>query len=352
MKNTTNPFTIVFGRKPAEMIERFPQRHEILESFTSPGANQQLYIITGIRGSGKTVLMTSIADTLRREKDWIVIELNPELDLLQNLAAKLTSHTLCQAWFRKAKLNLSFLNLGVEISGEPPITDLETAVIRMLESIRNHGRKLLITIDEATNTSQMRVFAASFQIMIRLNLPVFLLMTGLYENIYELQTEKSLTFLFRAPKIQLPALELTAIRIRYKNVFHLEDADAVRMTELTGGYPFAFQLLGYLTWRNGGNYPGVMEEDRQNLYEYVYNKIWSELSPKDRKVLQAVAETEDRSVHAIKDRLKMTDNEWNPYRQRLIRKGVVNGSQRGFLRLTLPLFDQFITDKLQFKEFG
>ena len=48
----------------------------------------------------------------------------------------------------------------------------------------------------------------------------------------------------------------------------------------------------------------------------------------------------------------MTDNEWNPYRQRLIRKGVVNGSQRGFLRLTLPLFDQFIMDKIQFREFG
>ena len=48
-----NPFTIVFGRKPTEMIERFPQRHEILDNFSSPNANQQLYMITGIRGSGK-----------------------------------------------------------------------------------------------------------------------------------------------------------------------------------------------------------------------------------------------------------------------------------------------------------
>ena len=346
----TNPFTIVFGRKPTEMIERFPQRHEILENFTSPNASQQLYMITGIRGSGKTVLMTSISDTLRREKDWIVIELNPELDLLQNLAAKLSSHALCQEWFRKAKLNLSFLNLGLEISGEPPITDLETAVVRMLESIRSHGKRVLITIDEVTNTPQMRVFASSFQILVRLDLPVFLLMTGLYENIYELQNQKSLTFLFRAPKIQLPALDLTAIRIRYKNVFHLEDADAVKMTEWTGGYPFAFQLLGYLAWNNGGNYLGVLDEFRQYLNEYVYNKLWSELSQKDRRVLRGIVEAGDPSVQAIKAQLQMTDNEWNPYRQRLVRKGIVDGSQRGMLRLTLPLFDQFVRDKIMFRE--
>lgn len=344
-----NPFTILFGRKPIEMIDRFPERHEILENFTSQNANQQLYIITGVRGSGKTVLMTSIADTLGHEKDWIVIELNPELDLLQNLASKLSSHALCQDWFRRAKLNLSYLGLGLEISGEPPITDLETAIIRMLESIQKHGKRLLITIDEATNSQQMRVFAASFQIMIRRELPVFLLMTGLYENIYELQNEKSLTFLYRAPKIQLPALELTAIKLRYQSVFHLDDADAVEMTKLTGGYPFAFQLLGYLSWENKGNFRVILPDYKLSLYDFVYNKIWTELSENDKKVLKGIAETDDPSVSAIKAHLQISDNEWNPYRQRLIRKGLIDGSQRGLVRLTLPLFDQFIKDKSQFE---
>lgn len=344
-----NPFTIVFGRRPTEMIERFPQRHEILDSFTSPNANQQIYIITGIRGSGKTVLMTSIADVLRGEKDWIVVELNPELDLLNNLASKLSSHSSCQEWFKKAGINLSYLGFGVEISGEPPVTDLETAIVRMLENIKKHGKRLLITIDEVTNTQQMRVFAASFQIMIRLNLPVFLLMTGLFANVYELQSQKSMTFLYRAPKIQLPALELTTIKLRYQSVFHLDDAAAIEMTKLTGGYPFAFQLLGYLTWNNGGKYHSVLPEYKQYLYDYVYSKIWSELSDKDRKVLYGIAEAEDASVQAIREQLHMTTDEWNPYRQRLIRKGVVDGSQRGYLKLTLPLFDEYIKERRAFE---
>ena len=218
-----NPFTIVFGRRPLEMIERFPQRHEIIENFTSENANQQIYMITGIRGSGKTVLMSSIADTLQDDSEWITIDLNPELDLLQGLAARLSNHILCKKWFQQAKLNLSYLGLGLAIEGAEPITDLETAILRMLENIRRKKKRLLITIDEVTNTKQMRVFAAFFQIMLRQNLPVFLLMTGLYENIYELQSEKSLTFLYRAPKIQLQSLEMNAIKLRYQSVFQISE---------------------------------------------------------------------------------------------------------------------------------
>jgi hypothetical protein len=204
--------------------------------------------------------MSSIADTLQDDSEWITIDLNPELDLLQGLAARLSNHILCKKWFQQAKLNLSYLGLGLAIEGAEPITDLETAILRMLENIRRKKKRLLITIDEVTNTKQMRVFAAFFQIMLRQNLPVFLLMTGLYENIYELQSEKSLTFLYRAPKIQLQSLEMNAIKLRYQSVFQISEDQAREMTRLTGGYPFAFQLLGYLTWNHQGHYQEVLQD--------------------------------------------------------------------------------------------
>ena len=344
-----NPFTIVFGRKPTEMIERFPQRHEIIENFTSENANQQIYMITGVRGAGKTVIMTSVADYLRNESGWIVVDLNPETDLIHGLAARLSNHAICRKWFQQAKLNLSYLGLGLEIEGVPPITDLETAVLNMIQHIKKHGKRLLITVDEATNTKQMRVFASFFQIMLREDLPVFLLMTGLYENIYELQNSKTLTFLYRAPKIQLQALEMNAIRLRYQSIFQIPEKQAVEMARLSGGYPFAFQLLGYLTWNQGGQYKEVIQEYQQSLYEYVYHKIWTELSPKDRVVLRGIAEAHDSSVKTVKEHLKMSDNEWAPYRQRLIRKGIIDASERGKVRLTLPLFQNFIRDQSQYE---
>lgn len=64
------------------------------------------------------------------------------------------------------------------------------------------------------------------------------------------------------------------------------------MAELTRGYPFAFQVLGYLTWNHSGHYEAVLEEYEQYLSEFVYDKIWSELSQKDRIVARGIAETE------------------------------------------------------------
>ena len=46
-------------------------------------------MITGVRGSGKTVMLTDISKHFKNEKDWIVIELNPDRDMLQGIAAKL-----------------------------------------------------------------------------------------------------------------------------------------------------------------------------------------------------------------------------------------------------------------------
>ena len=52
-----NPFSLVFGTPPTETIERIAQKNEVLDNFTADTPSQKVYIITGLRGSGKTVLM-------------------------------------------------------------------------------------------------------------------------------------------------------------------------------------------------------------------------------------------------------------------------------------------------------
>ena len=136
-----------------------------------------------------------------------------------------------------------------------------------MERLKKSGKRLLITIDEMTNSEYMKVFAGAFQIFVRQELPVFLLGTGLYENIEELQNEKSLTFLYRAPKIQLKPLNNAAIINKYKTIFNISPEKAAQMAGLTKGYPFAFQVLGYLTWNNDGDYNGILGEYEQYLSE-------------------------------------------------------------------------------------
>ena len=70
-------------------------------------------MITGVWGSGKTVMLTDISKHFRKDKDWIVIELNPDRDLLYSFAAKLYDQKNLKDLFIKAKLDLSVLRIGV-----------------------------------------------------------------------------------------------------------------------------------------------------------------------------------------------------------------------------------------------
>ena len=142
-------------------------------------------------------------------------------------------------------------------------------------------------------------------------------------------------------KVQFTTKEGT---ILLQDTFDIDSDGAVEMAKLTKGYPFAFQVLGYLTWNNNGDYKGVLAEYRQYLEEYVYEKIWSELSSKDKEIAFAIAQCETGKIKDIRELLHIDTNQFNPYRKRLIKKGIVDGSEYGFVRFTLPFFEQFVIE--------
>ena len=51
-----NPFTITFGLEPLNLIDRRNETEEIIETFTSNYPSTNSYFISGVRGTGKTVL--------------------------------------------------------------------------------------------------------------------------------------------------------------------------------------------------------------------------------------------------------------------------------------------------------
>lgn len=339
-----NPYSLTFGRQPSEIIPRFAQTQEVLDMFLSERPPQQIYMVTGVRGSGKTVFMTSIAKELKERDDWVVVELNPERDLLLSLAAKLSSDNALAQIFRNAKINLSFWGFGLEIESDVQITDIETALTKMIESLKKHHKRLFIAIDEVVNTPNIRTFASAFQIFLRQDLPVFLLMTGLYENIDVLQNEKSLTFLYRAPKIVLAPLRIGTIAENYKSVLGVDDEHALNMARSTKGYSFAFQVLGYFTWKYKDDEACIQADYKHYLDEFVYEKIWKELSNLDRRVLYGIAKTSNGTIKNVREVIGMSTNQFNPYRQRLIRRGLIDGSKFGHVTFTLPLFKRFVLE--------
>lgn len=340
-----NPFTLTFGREPISFINREQQTQEILQKFLPDNPECQVLMLTGVRGTGKTVSLTNISNELRKRKEWIVVDLNPERDMLQSLAAELSNLPSLGQIFLDASINLSFLGFGINIDGIPPITDISVALDKMLSALTKRNKKILVTIDEATSTLRMREFAAQFQIYLRRNYSIFLIMTGLYDNVNNLQNEKSLTFLYRAPKIEMEPLSIIMIAEKYKSELNLTEKNALEMANATKGYAYAFQLLGYLCFKNKCTFEKVLTEYDAYLEQYVYDKIYSELSFNDQEVLKAMALSDSQKVEDVREKCKMNSSEFSVYRERLIKKSLITAIKRGYIDYVLPRFKEFIIRK-------
>ena len=336
-----NPYTITFGKEPSQSIPRFTETNEILDAFLNDPPNQQTFLITGVRGSGKTVLMTEIRKKLQEEPDWITVELSTSQDLLLTLAQTLYNDNRLSKFLKQGG-GISVLGFGVQLNSSIEIQNPTLAIKNAMDKYAKQHKKLLICIDEVISNDTMKEFSSIYQILLREDYPIYLVMTGLYDNINDLRNEKNLTFLYRVPEIRLRGLNLSTIAANYARNLPITESAAKEMAALTKGYSFAFQVLGYFTYRYNGDHKAALPEYRQYLEDYVYEKIWSELSAEDKKLLRAIVSSESGKAKEIKDILGWSNEKYAPYRDRLIKKMIVDGSEYGYLKLTLPLMEDFV----------
>lgn len=338
----SNPFTTTFGKEPTEYISRNVNAANIIQDFSSDPSPNQVYMLTGVRGSGKSVLMSRIANYFRKQQDWIVIELSTTWSMLDELASQLNHSEL----FTDISVSVHLPVVGLEVSKNASSSEMtsHTRILKMLEVLIRKKKRLLIAVDEAVNNEYVRQFASAFQIYLRQNYPVYLIMTGLFENIHNLQNEKNLTFLYRAPAEELGPLNMDAVTERYQSVFNISHDEARQMAMITKGYPYAFQVLGSLYWqeRNFKTFEAILSDLDDWLGKYVYSKIWSELSGKDQSVLRAMIRTGSTNVTFIRTSIKMTPGEFGTYKKRLLRKQIIAATGYGEIAVTLPRFDVFI----------
>ena len=217
-----NPFVINFGKVPSQYISRELIIDEIVQEMTEEDSQNNCFMLTGTRGSGKTVTMTAIEKKISMSEDWIVIRLNAERNMLEGLVGKLYDSREFVTKFVDANLNLSKFGIGLNLKAKSPVADIESALEIILKEVRKKKKKVLVTVDEVSNTAYMKEFASSFQILIREELPIFLLMAGLYENISNLKNAKNLTFLYRTPQYEMEPLNLTLIAAKYSKVFRID----------------------------------------------------------------------------------------------------------------------------------
>lgn len=346
-----NPYTLMFGREPLQTIPRAVLINDIVSKLTSEPYSPNLYMVSGLRGCGKTVFMTEISKEVKKDEEWVVIELNSSGDLLTDLAAALASENYLAQMFKTAKINLSFFGIGLEVEGSVAISNIQTALTKMLDTLKKHNKKLLVCIDEVTVTNEMKLFAGAFQIFIRQDLPISMILTGLHKNIDSLKNTENLTFLYRAPRIELPPLNMGSIAANYRNVLGVSHEASLEMAKITRGYSFAFQVLGYYTWEDTNrDYRSALPLVRNYLEDSVYVKIWSELSQSDRLFMKNVVNSGSGKAEVIKQLMQIDNSKYSVYRSRLIKTGILDGDKHGYLSVTLPMFEEFVRDNSFFEE--
>lgn len=348
-----NPFTLSFGNKPYEYLSRENDKNDIIKKLMDEPPMSHCFIITGVRGSGKTVMLTSISKQINLENNWIVLDLNPLDDMREALAAKIYTQGKVKHLFIEKNFNFSFHGLTFSITGKNPILNIDDLLSKMFKELKKNNIKVLITIDEVSNNQYMKQLALSFQMLLREDYDLFILATGLFENISALENDNNMTFLIRAPKLYLCPLNLSKIALSYKQTLGLDEDESIKCAKMTKGYAFAFQLLGYLMFESKVK---ALDENLLSKYdsyleEFAYNKIWSGLTQVEQKILTAMNSNNKVKIGTLLDNLNMKKEYFSQYRSRLIKKGLIDGQEHGFIIFTLPRFNEFIKNKLLFEDF-
>lgn len=334
-------FNITFGQKPEYLIERKMQIDEVINNFSLDFPLTMTYLITGVRGSGKTVLLTTIGKEFSKKEDFIVIDINPERDILEQIASKLYESQSIKKLFLNKTLSFSFHGVGFSINGEEPVSNVRSIIEKMLSVVKKQNKKILLLIDEVSNSKELKAFLHDYQSFIRDENKMFLLMTGLAENVDALINNKSLTFLYRCPKITLSSLDMNVVANSYKEIFDINDDISLALATLTNGYAFAYQVVGYL-YSKYKDINNMITELDQYLSIYVYDKIYVNLPKNEIKFLKAMDANNDVDNALIMKNSNFSIKEFGVYRDRLIKRGLIYSSGRGLLSFSLPRFKEYL----------
>ena len=346
----TNPFNITFGEEPASLISRNLEFNEIIDLFESESPESKIKIITGPRGSGKTVLLSKIKAYFDAKEDWITADLTQYSNMLEQLAGKIYEDGKIKKLFLKKEFSFSFKGIGFSIHGDEPISNIESLLDRIFTYLSKKNVKVLITVDDVSSNDNLKQFVQTYQGFLRSKYPAYLLMTGLFENVSDLQNAKNLTFLLRAPKIRLSKLNTRAIALSYQYYLKMGEKESIELAKATKGYAYAFQLMGNTLYKSKDKKLGKQEIDAIDLEleNNVYGKIWETMSPTDKAF--AFVMLNHQKVSEIIDEMKINNAKFQVYRKRLVNIGVADDSIRGQLSFNLPRFAEFVRFQKELSE--
>jgi hypothetical protein len=386
MDNIDNPYTPNAGASPEVLIGRDDQTRafEVLLKRLARGRSEQSMIITGLRGVGKTVLLNRFVQIATAE-GWEVVELEASKHddshfrqtMFSQLKAALLRLTPRMRWTtlgKRAAGVLSAFALSVDQQGTwsvswdvPPVEgfadhgdlgmDLTDVFLAIGEAAQEQGKGLVVLIDEVQflAASQLEALIQSIHKTVQRSLPVTFVGAGL-PQIAELagDAKSYAERLFKFPRID--SLEGEEARKALTEPATSEGAaytkGAVDLAiEITRGYPYFIQELGYQVWTIAVA-SLITREDVEMAREAYDAKLDSSFfrvrldraTPLQTAYMRAMAQLgPDPQKAADVARLMGRDStQVGPTRAELIEMGLLYTPEHGYAAFTVPDFDKFM----------
>jgi len=359
-----NPFTPVFGSEPPLLAGREKLIEDVLKGLDNgPGDPNRVTIFTGPRGSGKTVLLSKIASEAE-SRGWIAAQVAAEPGMLKNLMDQVESRAreflTPKPTSKLTELTAAGFGVSREILPEAE-KGWRVQMEAHLDELNNKGIGLLFTIDEAKATIQeLASFASTFQFFVREKRNVALIMAALPGNAQQMFQLESISFLRRAFHRKLDPIPLPEVRTVLRETIEMtgrtiEGQALKKAAEQTGGLAFMLQLIGYYVFDQSNRKAITLADANQGILDanedmvsMILDATLFGLSKMDQQFLIAMAQdTSESSIADIAERMQVTPQYANVYRQRLIEQGVIAPAGRGKLVFAMPMLRELLLERFE-----
>lgn len=377
-----NPFVPGAGTPPPELAGRsgIINDGEVAIARATRGQGKSLLLL-GLRGVGKTVLLSRLSEIAQQEGAVPVVLEAPEGETLASmlvphlraallglsasakagdLARRALSALRSFATTFKVKIGEVEYSLkpeaGVADSGSLNV-DLPALLGSVATAARADGKVLVVFIDEVQflSAEDLGALIVATHLMGQKSLPFLVIGAGLPQLAGLAGDAKSYAErLFDYPDVgPLPpeaARAAISEPLKREGIAINEDALEHIVTK-TQGYPFFLQEWGYQVWNAAAGSPISLADvslatkaAMENLDRGFFKVRSNRLTPREKEYLHAMAKL-GPGPHASGDiaaELGKVSSAVAPYRDGLIKKGMIFSRRHGETAFTVPMFDEFL----------
>ena len=379
-----NPFAPGAGTPPPELAGRSAllERNAVALDRIRMGRAARPSILYGLRGVGKTVLLSTMRDAAEAEGMAIVAIEAPEnrslpgilvpalrasllrLDRMKQASAGVKRALQALAGFAKLKVKYDDLEVALDFEAEPGLadsgdleSDLADLIVAVGEAARERKSAVVLVIDELQYVPEEQL-AALISALHRANqkqLPVTMLAAGLPQLLGQMGRAKSYAerlfeFVAVGPLDNDAARDAIRLPIEREEEA-IDDAALDEIIAQTQGYPYFLQEWGKHGWDVADTSPITAEDIEAatatalaELDASFFRVRFDRLTPGEKRYLRAMANLGPGPHRSgdVAESMGVKVSSVAPTRNSLIAKGMLYSPSHGETAFTVPLFDSYM----------